>query len=95
MGIQYIFKDGNLCPVVACVRCGYRIEQSKDGRVIYNWHRKELRQVGPLLFFHVGCMPPRGKTIDDSMVGQRISMTDPEIIQLIFDEIDYVNKHLS
>lgn len=37
----------------------------------------------------------RGKSIDESMVGQWISMTDPEIIQLLLDEINYVKRNLT
>ena len=37
----------------------------------------------------------RGKSIDESMVGQRISMTDPEIVQLLLDEVNYVKRNLT
>ena len=37
----------------------------------------------------------RERIIDESMVGQRIGMTDPEIVALTKDQIDFVEKSLA
>ena len=37
----------------------------------------------------------RNRSIDESMIGKRISMTDPEIVQLVLDQIDFVEKNLN